>query len=186
MDMMQLMIVGGGASLVLLLGIIAFAGPSPATHGARRLQAVRFRHSDSTNDRVEMGNAKRRNGNTASFNCRLVSVKVKPAKLASNDTAISTCASGRNQSCAVAELATCAAPAEVSTAAAVNPAVTRWPRQSSQRMERTGCITWFEYRNDRARLQGFTAASPPPMRSRNNSFNGSVVVAITCRPACEK
>ncbi len=53
MDIMQLMIIGGGASLVLLMGIIAFSGPSPATHSARRLQAVRFRHSDSTNDRVE-------------------------------------------------------------------------------------------------------------------------------------
>jgi predicted acyltransferase len=53
MDMMQLMIIGGGVSLVLLMGIIAFSGPSPATHSARRLQAVRFRHSDSTTDRVE-------------------------------------------------------------------------------------------------------------------------------------
>ncbi len=53
MDMMQLMIVGGGTSLVLLLGIVAFAGPSSAAASTRRLQAVRFRHSDSTNDRVE-------------------------------------------------------------------------------------------------------------------------------------
>ena len=53
MDMMQLMILGGGTSLVLLLGIIAFSGPSSSAASTRRLQALRFRHSDSTNDRVE-------------------------------------------------------------------------------------------------------------------------------------
>src|SRR5690606_20523164 len=31
----------------------ALSGPSPAKEGARRLQAVRFRHSDSTLDKVE-------------------------------------------------------------------------------------------------------------------------------------
>jgi len=39
--------------VVMVLGWIAIAGPSPAKESARRLQAVRFRHSDSTKDKVE-------------------------------------------------------------------------------------------------------------------------------------
>jgi hypothetical protein len=37
----------------MVLGYLAFAGPSPAKESARRLQAVRYRHSESTTDKVE-------------------------------------------------------------------------------------------------------------------------------------
>ena len=53
MNMMQILVLGGGALMVLLMGIAAFAGPSPAKESARRLQSVRFRHSESTVDKVE-------------------------------------------------------------------------------------------------------------------------------------
>jgi tight adherence protein B len=38
---------------VMVMGWAALAGPSAAKEGARRLQAVRYRHSDSTNAKVE-------------------------------------------------------------------------------------------------------------------------------------
>ena len=37
----------------MVLGYLAFAGPSPAKESARRLQSVRYRHSESTIDKVE-------------------------------------------------------------------------------------------------------------------------------------
>jgi tight adherence protein B len=37
----------------MVLGYLAFAGKSPAKEGQRRLQGVRYRHSESTVDRVE-------------------------------------------------------------------------------------------------------------------------------------
>ena len=49
----QLLIMALGLMAVLVLGYVALAGPSPARESQRRLQALRFRHSDSANDKVE-------------------------------------------------------------------------------------------------------------------------------------
>lgn len=53
MDMMQTAILGGGILIVLMLVVFAFAGPSEAAAKAKRLDKVRFRHSDSTNAKME-------------------------------------------------------------------------------------------------------------------------------------
>jgi tight adherence protein B len=53
MNIIQLLLVGGGLMTVMVLGYLAFAGKSPAKEGQRRLQGVRYRHSESTVDRVE-------------------------------------------------------------------------------------------------------------------------------------
>src|SRR5690606_22803498 len=48
-----LLLVGGGLMTVMVLSYLAFAGKSPAKEGHRRLETVRYRHSESTVDRVE-------------------------------------------------------------------------------------------------------------------------------------
>src|SRR6187551_2425103 len=53
MNIFQLLLVGGGLMAMMVLGYLAFAGKSPSREGHRRLQAVRYRHSESTVDRVE-------------------------------------------------------------------------------------------------------------------------------------
>src|SRR5688572_10602675 len=53
MNIIQLLLVGGGLMTVMVLGYLAFAGKSPAKESQRRLQSVRYRHSESTLDRVE-------------------------------------------------------------------------------------------------------------------------------------
>ncbi len=53
MSMIQLGLVALGLMMILTLGYLAFAGPSAAKEGARRLEALRDRHSDSATDRVE-------------------------------------------------------------------------------------------------------------------------------------
>ncbi|MDE2436638.1 MAG: type II secretion system F family protein [Sphingomonadales bacterium] len=53
MSMIQLLLVFMGLMAFMVLGYLAFAGPSATKEGARRLQAVRFRHSENTIDRVE-------------------------------------------------------------------------------------------------------------------------------------
>jgi tight adherence protein B len=53
MNIFQLLLVGGGLMTVMVLGYLAFAGKSPAKESQRRLQGVRYRHSESTMDRVE-------------------------------------------------------------------------------------------------------------------------------------
>ena len=53
MNIFQLLLVGAGMMTVMVLGYLAFAGKSPAKEGNRRLQNVRYRHSESTVDRVE-------------------------------------------------------------------------------------------------------------------------------------
>ena len=53
MSMIQLLLVAMGLMAFMVLGYMAMSGPSAAKESARRLQAVRFRHSESTNDRVE-------------------------------------------------------------------------------------------------------------------------------------
>ncbi len=49
----QLLIMAVGLMAVLALGYLALAGPSATRESQRRLQALRFRHSDSANDKVE-------------------------------------------------------------------------------------------------------------------------------------
>ena len=53
MSIFQLMLFAGGLMAVLALGYTALAGPSAAKEGTRRLQAVRYRHSESTDTKVE-------------------------------------------------------------------------------------------------------------------------------------
>jgi tight adherence protein B len=53
MSTIQILLIAIGLSGYLWLLFSTFVGPSPAKEGARRLTAVRFRHSDSTVDRVE-------------------------------------------------------------------------------------------------------------------------------------
>ena len=53
MNMVQMMIIAIGAAAVLAMGVGAFLGPNPAKESSRRLQALRFRHSENAVDRVE-------------------------------------------------------------------------------------------------------------------------------------
>ena len=48
----QLLLMAAGLIAVLVLGYLALAGPSAAKAGQRRLQSLRFRHSDNTIDKV--------------------------------------------------------------------------------------------------------------------------------------
>ncbi len=50
---LQLVLLAGGLAAFIALVYSAFAGPSAAKEGSRRLQSVRYRHSDSTTDKVE-------------------------------------------------------------------------------------------------------------------------------------
>jgi tight adherence protein B len=53
MSTIQFLLVIGGTLGVLMLGYALLSGPSPAKVGHRRLQQVRFRHSESTDTKVE-------------------------------------------------------------------------------------------------------------------------------------
>jgi tight adherence protein B len=53
MSIMQLLLIAFGLMAIMVLGYSAFAGPSPAKESERRLKAVRYRHSESTVDKVE-------------------------------------------------------------------------------------------------------------------------------------
>mgnify|MGYP001766455032 CR=1 FL=1 len=53
MSIVQLLMVAAGLMAFMVLGWSAFSGPSATKEGARRLQAVRYRHSESTMDKVE-------------------------------------------------------------------------------------------------------------------------------------
>jgi tight adherence protein B len=53
MNILQLLLIGVGLMAMMALGYLALAGPSAAREGARRLQGVRYRHSESTIDKVE-------------------------------------------------------------------------------------------------------------------------------------
>ncbi|MES2492731.1 MAG: type II secretion system F family protein [Pseudomonadota bacterium] len=52
-DTLQMMVIVAGAAAVLGMGAGAFLGPNPGKEGTRRLQSVRFRHSDNATDKVE-------------------------------------------------------------------------------------------------------------------------------------
>jgi len=54
MNVMQLLLVACGMMAIMVLGWSAFTGPNVTKEGTRRLQAVRYRHSDSATDKVEM------------------------------------------------------------------------------------------------------------------------------------
>ncbi|MFM2301347.1 MAG: hypothetical protein RLZZ84_1083 [Pseudomonadota bacterium] len=49
----ELLLIAMGLTASVLLVYMAMSGPSAAKEGARRLEAVRYRHSESTMDRVE-------------------------------------------------------------------------------------------------------------------------------------
>jgi len=53
MSILQLLLFSVGLMMVMVLGWMAFSGPSPEKESARRLQAVRYRHSESAIDKVE-------------------------------------------------------------------------------------------------------------------------------------
>ena len=53
MSIFQLLLVGGGLMLLMVVGYVAMSGKSPAKESQRRLQGIRYRHSESTNDKVE-------------------------------------------------------------------------------------------------------------------------------------
>jgi tight adherence protein B len=53
MSITQLLLIAVGLMSFMVMGYLAFAGPSAAKEGTRRLQAVRYRHSESTIDKVE-------------------------------------------------------------------------------------------------------------------------------------
>ncbi|MEY4952783.1 MAG: hypothetical protein RL299_1207 [Pseudomonadota bacterium] len=53
MSIVQLLLIAMGMMSFMVLGYLALSGPSAAKEGTRRLQAVRYRHSESTMDKVE-------------------------------------------------------------------------------------------------------------------------------------
>lgn len=53
MNILQLVLLAAGLTAAVALVWAAFSGRSPAKESTRRLKAVRFRHSESTRDRVE-------------------------------------------------------------------------------------------------------------------------------------
>ena len=53
MSILQLLLMAMGLMTVMVLGYLALSGPSAAKEGQRRLQAVRFRHAESANVKVE-------------------------------------------------------------------------------------------------------------------------------------
>jgi len=53
MSIPLLLLIAMGVMSTLVLGYSFLAGPNPAKEGTRRLQAVRYRHSESTLDKVE-------------------------------------------------------------------------------------------------------------------------------------
>jgi tight adherence protein B len=53
MTIVHLLLIAVGLMAAMVLGYAFLSGPSPAKEGARRLKAVRYRHSDSMKDKVE-------------------------------------------------------------------------------------------------------------------------------------
>ncbi len=53
MSTLYILLIAMGLMAFMVLAWSAFAGPSPAKESARRLEAVRYRHSESTKDKVE-------------------------------------------------------------------------------------------------------------------------------------
>jgi tight adherence protein B len=53
MSIMQLLLLAGGLMELMMVGYVVLSGKSPAKESQRRLQGIRYRHSESTNDKVE-------------------------------------------------------------------------------------------------------------------------------------
>ena len=53
MSILQLLLFGGGLMALMVVGYVALSGPSVAKESQRRLNAVRYRHSESTDTKVE-------------------------------------------------------------------------------------------------------------------------------------
>src|SRR5688500_16615875 len=53
MTILQLLLVGGGLMALMVVGYGVLSGKSPAKEGQRRLQGIRYRHSESTIDKAE-------------------------------------------------------------------------------------------------------------------------------------
>ena len=53
MDFNQIIIIGGGSLIVMLMLAFAFAGPSAAKAQSKRVDKIKFRHSESSNTKVE-------------------------------------------------------------------------------------------------------------------------------------
>ena len=53
MDIVQLLLIAGGLMGLLMLAYALLSGPSAGKESQRRLQSLRFRHSDNTKDKVE-------------------------------------------------------------------------------------------------------------------------------------
>lgn len=53
MSILQLLLFGGGLMALMVVGYAALSGPSAAKESQRRLNAVRYRHSESTDAKVE-------------------------------------------------------------------------------------------------------------------------------------
>jgi tight adherence protein B len=53
MSVIQLVLFAAGLMTLMVIGVLAFGGRSPAKESQRRLQAVRYRHSESTMAKVE-------------------------------------------------------------------------------------------------------------------------------------
>ncbi len=53
MSILQLLLVGGGLMALMIVGYLVLSGKSPVKEGQRRLQGIRYRHSESTTDKVE-------------------------------------------------------------------------------------------------------------------------------------
>jgi tight adherence protein B len=53
MSIFQLLLVGGGLMSLMVIGYTLLSGPSPARESQRRMQAMRYRHSESTDTKVE-------------------------------------------------------------------------------------------------------------------------------------
>ena len=53
MNIIQLTLMAGGILALLAIGYVLFSGPDAGKASQRRLQQVRYRHSDSTDTKVE-------------------------------------------------------------------------------------------------------------------------------------
>lgn len=53
MEIVQLLMIGGGLMALMVIGYSLMSGPSAAKEGQRRLESLRFRHSESTSSKVE-------------------------------------------------------------------------------------------------------------------------------------
>jgi tight adherence protein B len=53
MNIIEVPLLAAGLTTLAILGYLALSGKSPAKEGQRRLQSVRYRHSESTVDKVE-------------------------------------------------------------------------------------------------------------------------------------